>query len=161
MATRSERRILGASIAVSTLAAALLCGYGATDASAQQLLTGGNSGSGAGTRYTAPGVGNIYGADFPATGLGESAAQIRMPAGTLKKMKVTLVPDGAQTSGQLTVTVRVNGSDSALACSVDFEGGECKIPESVTLVSDDRIAIQVSSTLDTGSWAFTYSVKFE
>jgi hypothetical protein len=161
MATRRKQRVLGTSIAVSTLAAALVCGLGATNASAQQILTGGNSGSGAGTRYTAPGLGNIYGADFPATGLGESAAQIRMPAGTLKKLKITLVTDGAQTSGQLTVTVRVNGIDSALTCSVDFEGAQCKSPEFVTLLNDDRVALQVSSTLNTGSWAFTYSVKLE
>jgi hypothetical protein len=37
----------------------------------------------------------------------------------------------------------------------------CKSGESVALADNDLLAIQVLSTLNTGSWAFTFSIKFE
>lgn len=164
MTKHSSRSLLSGLVAVLGLGLYVVGGPGSARAAlgAPQFLAGGASGNGAGTRFTAPGLSNIYGVDFPGANLGEQAAQVRMPDGTLRKLKVTVVPDGSQTSGSVTVTVRVNGNDTDLTCSVDFTGGDCKATGiDVVLLSDDRLAIKVVSTLNGGFWAFTYSVRLE
>jgi hypothetical protein len=133
----------------------------ATDATAgsRYLLTGGTSGSASSTRYTAPGLANTYSANFPAAGLGEQAAQIRMRGARLSKLRVSVVTENA-TSGSVTVTVRVNGAPTVLTCSVGFAGGGCgSSPQAEAVVTNgDRLAVEVVSTLDQGLWTFTYTV---
>jgi hypothetical protein len=127
-----------------------------------QLLTGGNSGSAGGTRFTAPGLGNTYNADFPGTGLGESAAQIRMTAGVLSKLRVKVVTEGTQDSGTVTVMVRLNGADTELTCSVGIAGGECGAGgKSITILNGDLLAIRVASTYNEGFWAYTYTLLYD
>ena len=127
----------------------------------QQLLIGGNSGSGANTRFTAPGPANIYGADFPDTGLGEAAAQIRMVAGTVGKFRANVVTQNA-TMGSVTMTVRINGLDTELACTVGKDGGDCGSGgKAVALVNGDKLSVRVASTLDTGFWTFTFTMTYD
>ena len=155
-----RKRLLGIGVLGATMILSPVGFVTPARAGAKYLLSGGNSGSGGGTRYTAPGLGNIYGPDFPDTGLGEQAAQIRMRAATLSLLKVSVVTSSA-TSGTVTVTVRINGAATDLSCSVDSEGGNCATggAKTVAVSTGDRLAVQVVSTLNEGFWTFTYTVQ--
>lgn len=127
----------------------------------KQILTGGNSGSGPSVRYTGPGLGNLYNADFPDTGLGEAAASVVMPGGTLSKLRVSIVTQGTATTGGVVLTVRVNGVATALTCSLPTVGGICKSTETAVIAAEDLVSIEIDSTLDTGFWTFSYSVVLD
>lgn len=128
----------------------------------QQLLIGGNSGSASGTRFTAPGLANIYNADFPDTGLGEAAAQIRMVAGTVGKFRANILTQGNATSGSVTLTVRVNGVDTDLTCSVGKDGGDCGSGgKAIAILNGDKLAVRIASTLDQGFWTFTFTMTYD
>lgn len=128
----------------------------------QQLLVGGTSGSGAGVRYGAPGLANTYNDDFPGTGLGEQAAQIRMTAGTLGKFRASVVTQGNATSGTVTVTVRINEVDTVLTCTVGTMGGDCGTGgKSIAIANGDRLAVQIDSTLDQGFFTYTYTMIYD
>jgi len=128
----------------------------------QQLLVGGTSGSGSTNLFTAPGIANTYGNDFPGTGLGESAAQIRMVAGTIGKFRLNVVTQGNATSGTVTVTVRVNGVNTELTCSVGIGGGDCGSGgKTLALLNGDKLAVRVVSTLDQGFFAYTYTLTYD
>ena len=161
---RTWARRSGRPLAAIVLAGAVLTA--ATPARAlddgEQLLVGGNSGSAGGIRYTAPGLANIYGADFPGTGLGEQAAQIRMTAGTLEKLRVNVVTQGNATSGNVAVTVRINEADTVLTCTVGTAGGDCGSGgKSIAIANGDKLAVEVASTLDAGFWSFTFSMIYD
>jgi len=127
-------------------------------AGTKYLMSGGNSGSGASVRYTAPGHGNIYGANFPAAGLGEQAAQIRMRAARIGKLRVSILTESA-TSGSVVVTVRVNGVPTMLTCTVGFAGGNCGSNDDINVQNGDRLAVEIASTLNQGAWTFTYTLQ--
>jgi hypothetical protein len=59
------------------------------------------------------------------------------------------------------VTVRLNGADTALSCSVGTAGGNCGSGASVPVAAGDDLAIKIESTLNSGAWAFTYSLLFD
>ena len=161
---RTSPRRGGRLLAAAALAAAMLVVAAPARAldDAQQLLVGGNSGSASSVRYTAPGLANIYGADFPGTGLGEQAAQIRMTAGTVGKLRVNVVTQGTATSGGVTITVRVNEADTILTCAVGTAGGECGSGgKAIAVANGDRLAVKVASTLDQGVWAFTFTLIYD
>ena len=161
--TRRSRRAGRAALAgVLALAVAGLPSRAAALTDGQQLLVGGTSGSASGTRYGAPGLANTYNDDFPATGLGESAAQIRMTAGTLGKFRLAVVTEGTATSGTVTVTVRLNGANTVLTCSVGTDGGDCGSGGKAIAIADgDKIAIRVVSTLDVGFWTYSYTMIYD
>jgi len=155
-----------AGLATAVVVAALVAGPGVRAAAAledgQQLLTGGNSGSGASTRFTAPGLGNLYGVDFPGTGLGEAAAQIRMTAGVVSKLRVSIVTEGTQDSGTVTAMVRLNGANTELTCSVGIAGGDCGSGgKSFAVLNGDQMAVRIVSTYNEGAWTFTYSLLYD
>src|SRR5262245_28516066 len=114
-----------ATLAACVVAAAFAAGPAPALDDAKQVFTGGNSGSGPSTRYSAPGIGNIYPIDFPSTGKGDAAAQIRMPAGTLSDLRVRVQTEGTATTGSVTVKLRVNGVDTTMSCSLGINGGSC------------------------------------
>lgn len=159
-----RRRRPGARLAA--LAAALAIAGGAESARAlddgQQLLVGGTSGSATTTLFTAPGIANTYSNDFPGPGLGESAAQIRMVAGTIGKFRLNVVTQGNATSGTVTVTVRINGLNTDLTCSVGTAGGDCGSGgKTVALLNGDKLAVRVASTLDQGFFTYTYTLTYD
>jgi hypothetical protein len=128
----------------------------------EQLLIGGTSGSGSGVRYGAPGLANTYNDDFPATGLGEMAAQVRMAGGTLRKFRASIVTSGDETSGTVAVMVRVNEADTLLTCSVGIGGGDCGSGgKTIAIAPGDKLAVRVSSTLDTGFWTYSYTMFYD
>lgn len=128
----------------------------------KQLLTGGNSLGGASPVFTAPGLGNIYGLNFPKTNDGERAAQVRMPAGTLGLFRVQVRTEKVPTSGILKVTVRLNGLNTALGCQVSSTGTCSTGATTVAVADDDKLAIRVENTLvDPGFTTFSYSMTFD
>ena len=128
----------------------------------QQLLVGGTSGSASGVRYGAPGLANTYNDDFPGTGLGEQAAQIRMTAGTLGKFRANVVTQGNATSGTVTVTVRINEADTILTCTVGTMGGDCGTGgKSIAIANGDKLAVQIDSTLDQGFFTYSYTMIYD
>lgn len=162
----STRRRTGRIVLLAATAVAALLGGVPERARAlddgQQLLVGGNSGSASGTRFTAPGIANIYSADFPGTSLGEAAAQIRMVAGTVGKFRANVVTQGNATMGSVTLTVKINGIDTDLTCSVGTDGGDCGSGgKTVALVNGDKLAVRVASTLDAGFWTFTFTMTYD
>ena len=73
-----------------------------------------------------------------------------------------MATEGTATAGTVTVTVRVNGAPTGLACSVPTAGGACKIIKTpVPILAEDLVAIQIVSTLDAGAWTFSYSIQFD
>jgi len=128
----------------------------------RQILSGGfNQGPSATLLYTAPGWTTALDANYPNTGDGENAAQLRMPAGTLSRLRVRVRTQNAPTSGTLTVMVRINGANSTVTCSVSGTGN-CNSPNAVAVPNNGRFAIQVNSTLaDEGNWTLTYTLEFD
>jgi hypothetical protein len=154
----AKRIALGAVVAATSI---LVAASAMALPDGQQLLIGGNSGSGPSVRYTAPSSGTLYNDDFPSAGKGEAAASVRMPAGTLSKLKVSIVTQGNASSGGVALTVRVNGVDTALACSVGTAGGNCGSGASVAVASGDDLSVEIASTLNQGFWTFSYSLVFD
>lgn len=159
---RTAAHRIGATVAAAAL---LLTGSnpagaaGATD----RVLTGGfSAGNATPVLWTSPGLSNVYGNDFPDTGEGESSAQLRMPEGVLRRLRVSL-KDRAQTSGTVTVTVRVNGFDTALTCSVQTVGN-CGTPANVEvqLAAGDLLAIRIANNLvNEDGVLLTYTLQFD
>jgi len=134
----------------------------ALDDNVQLLIGGSNEGFTPLTIFTAPGLTTAVVANSPGLGLGESAAQIRMVAGTLGKFRASVVPSGEANSGTVTLMVRVNGVDTELTCSVAVAGGECGSGgKTVTLLNGDRLSVRVVSTLNMGSFAYTYTMTYD
>jgi hypothetical protein len=129
---------------------------------AQQVLMGGNSMAEGSTVFTAPGLANHYGADFPGPGLGATAAQIRMPAGGIVKiLRVKVTTASVPDSGNLTVTVMRNGANTTLACQVSGTG-TCNSNVIVNFSVNDRIAIRVSNNfVGSGLMTYTYSLLLD
>ena len=68
--------------------------------------------------FTGPGWTTTTAPDYPDTGEGEAATQIRMAAGTLKNLRVHVQTQNVPSGGSLIATVRINGADTALTCTV-------------------------------------------
>jgi hypothetical protein len=129
-----------------------------------QLITGGATtieGPGV-TRFTAPGFANVLTADFPATGLGEQAAAVRMTAGTLSKFRASVTTASAPSGGTFTLMVRVNGADTPLTCSVTGTG-TCSAGNKVRALNNSAVlAVRIVNDLDGGgNVAFTYSMLLD
>lgn len=132
-----------------------------------QVLTGGNQ-FGSGTFFTAPGLGNHYLADSPGPGLGEFAAQIRMPAGTLRILRARFVTQNVPSSGSVVIVVRTNAVDTALTCtltSADFASQVANCSENVAriaITAGTRLAVSLTSDLvDAGTVTYTYTFEFD
>jgi len=114
------------------------------------------------TRFTAPGLATIYQADFLGAGLGESAAQILMPAGTLSKLRVKILTEAAPSSGSFTAMVRVNGADTVLTCQLSATGQCSSGNKSKALSNNALVAVRVSNNFpDSGAVAFSYTLQFD
>jgi len=128
----------------------------------QQLLSGGNSLSENETRFVAPGSAGSYTADSPNTGLGESAAQIRMPAGVLSALRVKLTTATAPSSGTFTLMVRKNGADTVLFCSRTSTGNCIGGAKTITFATNDLLSIRVSNNfVGSGPMGYTYTLVFD
>jgi|GEM_PF-2623998 len=127
----------------------------------RQILTGGfNQGAAFANGFTGPGWTTTLSPDYPDTGEGEAAVQIRMPAGTLSNLRVHVQTENVPAGGTLTVMVRVNGADTALSCSVTATG-DCTDTGSVNISANDRVALEITTDLNTeGNWTLTYSIQF-
>ena len=107
-------------------------------------------------RYTAPGSSSHNGFNFPAAGLGEIAAGIRMQAGTVSGLKVKLVTATAPSSGAFVLTVMKNGSDTVLSCSITaaaFSGttGICNAGTPVSFSNNQRLTVEADASALVGS----------
>jgi len=125
-----------------------------------QLLSGGQSTTANSTRFTAPGVGGHYSADF-AGGRGEEAAQIRMPAGVLRNLKVHVMTESIPASGSLRVRVRIDGANTVLTCQVAGTG-DCAKNKAVNVPAGGRLAISSSNTfVGAGAIAYSFTLLFD
>jgi hypothetical protein len=134
----------------------------APPAAAAQLLIGNVNATADSTRYSAPGGQNQYTIDSPGVGLGEQAAQVRMLAGTLFKLRVRVTTQNVPDSGTLEVMVRVNGTNTQLKCSV-AGSGECSSGGKTKAVTNSSLmAVRISNDfVNPGSIAVTYSLFLE
>ena len=132
-----------------------------TVSQAAQVLSGGGVMADPGVAFTSPGL-LLYDANIPVPGAGEKAVQLRMPPGTLSRLRVRVITGNVPSSGSLSVTVRINGADSVLTCSVAGTGN-CSNAGSVTLpTANKRLSIRIANGLvAAGNTAFTYTVEFE
>jgi hypothetical protein len=126
------------------------------------VLSGGSTLGEFQTRFTAPGLAAVYDPDIPAPGLGEGAAQIVMPAGTLSRLRVKMQTAAFPTIGSFTAMVRVNGADTALTCSLNAPG-TCSTGGKVKGLNNNALlAVRVSNTFtDSGAITFSYTLQFD
>lgn len=145
-------------VAVFTVASALSA-HALDDA--RQILTAGSS-QGQGTvQFTGPGMSNVYTPDFPNTGLGEQAASIRFPAGSLSNLRVNVVTSSAPSSGMFRARVRINGADTTLSCMVTGTGICTRVP-AIVVHANDLVTLKVENTfVGSGSLAWTASMEFD
>ena len=127
------------------------------------VVGGGGAVGEATTNFQSPGLGNIYSNDFPAAGLGESAAQMLMPAGTLSKVRVKITTTTAPSSGAFTLMVRVNGADTVLTCQIPFGSTQCSTGNKTKgLLTNSPLAVRVTNNfVSSGNIAFTYTMQFD
>lgn len=130
----------------------------------KQLLSGGfNQGANVTTIYTSPGFSTALGIDNPSAGDGENAVQLRLHKGTLSFLKVRVRTGNVPTSGSMTVTVRINGADTVLTCTVTGTGN-CGTGKNkkVAVKTNDRLAIKIDSDLaDEGNMTLTYTLLYD
>jgi len=121
-----------------------------------QLLPGGViGGSGGQTIFTAPGLTSTLPDQIG--NKGESAVQIRMPAGSLRRLRVKLT---TQTVPILTVVVRRNGANTTLTCELS-KAGECGSNEIVAFADNDKLSVRaINNFVGAGLLAFTYTLLF-
>lgn len=154
--TKSIGTILGAvaAVTIATSPAAALD-------DARQLLSAGTSQGEGSTQFSAPGMSNVYGADFPNTGQGENAASIRVPAGTCRNLRVNVQAASAPMSGSFRARLRVNGADTPLTCTTTGTG-TCNSAQSVAVATNDKVTIKVSNTfVGSGNLAWTATLEFD
>lgn len=92
----------------------------------------------------------------------EPATQIRMPKGKLTGLKVSMGTENVPDAGVFSVTVRINGADTALSCSLTA-AGFCNSPSmaKVSLAANDRLTVRVLANLNGASTVvYTYSLLF-
>jgi hypothetical protein len=133
-----------------------------------QMLSGGNSLTGTNTRFTAPGLANQYTSDFPDVGFGENGAQLRMPAGVMRKLRVRLAVQTIPTSGSLTLTVRKNAADTTLTCTIAAAAMTSQVTNcqetatSVSFNTGDRLAVVIANDFpDSGFMTYTYTLEYD
>jgi hypothetical protein len=129
----------------------------------RQILSGGfNQGASLATVYHAPGWVTALQPTYPSASDGENAIQIRLPEGTLSRLSIRVRTATAATGGSYVVTVRINGADTALTCTVTGQA-DCTTAANVTVpVNDgDRLALEITSTLaNEGNNTVNYSMLF-
>jgi hypothetical protein len=127
----------------------------------QQLLAGGDFvAEGVVTLFTSPGLARSYDINTPGIGLGESAAQLRMPGGVLSALKVKLTTATAPSSGTFSVSVRINGGNTLLTCQIAATG-TCNAIANVTVANNSRLAVRVSNTfIGAGNMGYSYTLLF-
>ena len=127
----------------------------------RQILSGGFNQGGAFTNgFTGPGWTTTLSPNYPDSGEGEAATQIRMVAGTLKNLRVHVQTQNVPSSGSLTLTVRINGANTALTCTVTATG-DCTSTASVSINDNDRLALEITNSFpDEGNWTLTYSIQY-
>jgi hypothetical protein len=151
---------------VAALAAAALLGFAPPGALAQgdrpevpylgAVLTGGGIVSAVGASWSAPGLNEIVSTEL--------LAQVPLPAGTLKNLRVFVKPTG-QNGGAAVFTLRVNGADTPLTCVVGVVG-PCIAPLAVAVEDGDLVVLRaLNQLLQNGlpfpAFAFTYSIELE
>lgn len=126
-----------------------------------QLLVGGVlTGAGA-TVFNVPGTSLAWTEDIPNTGKGEHAAQIRLPASTLSKLRVHVTTQNTPAGGKIHVIVRVNGADTALACAVAGTG-ECSKNISINVANNALVAIKAWNNFNgSGNVVTSYTLQLD
>lgn len=129
-----------------------------------QILSSSGQLSGSGSQvegFSAPGGSQTMPPDFPSTGMGETAAQVVMPAGTIKNLRVVVVPHGVSNSGTVDFVVRINGADTPVSCQVSGSGQADSGVATVTVSDGDLVSVKVHNLLQGNvSVNFTYSIAF-
>ena len=140
--------------------AATVNNHGCCDAKSGQLI----SGSGqlhAGDVFAIPGGSQSFQSNTPAAGLGEIAAQVRMPAGEISQLRISVVTDVPATGGAADFILRQNGADTPLTCQTNGAGDCDSGAASLTIGDDDRICVKASRSLTgVGNSYFTFSFMF-
>jgi hypothetical protein len=125
----------------------------------KQIMVAGTSQVEGGLSYAGPGMSNVFGADFPNTGLGEQAASIRMPAGSLSRLRVNVVTQNTPSSGFLRVMLRINGANTTLTCIVTGTG-ICNRNPAVAVPNNAMVTFRASNNF-VGSGLVTWSATME
>jgi hypothetical protein len=149
---------VGAAIALWTATPARTLG------DAQQILTGGVFATAAATIFTGPGVPFAQLAS-DLGGRGENAASVRVPAGTASGLRVRATSESSPSGGNLVVTVRKNGADTALTCTAPSTtpNAVCAdIADTVAFANNDRMSVKIVNSL-TGATTtkVTFSLVFD
>lgn len=149
-------------VAVAGLVAAAAQPADALD-NGKQLLSGGASIAVGSTVFLAPGVASVYGPNFPKTGQGELAAQIRMQDGILSLLRVSVRTENVPAGGTMTVMVRINQTDTTLNCQVTAAGFcQTAVNVSEVITSSQRLAIRVVNTLvNPGFATVSYTLVYD
>ena len=93
-------------------------------------------------------------------GKGESAVQIRMPAGTLRRLRVKLTTQTVPSAGILTIVVRRNGNNTTLTCELS-KAGECGSNEVVAFAENDKLSVRmINNFTGSGVMGLTYVLLF-
>jgi hypothetical protein len=117
-----------------------------------QIIAGSGS-AGTGTIFAAP-SGSQYVAEAPAS--------VPFPSGTLSKLRVNLTTQNVPTGGSVSVTVRVNGADTNVTCSLAASGICTSGNKAKALNNNALVALRVTSDLaDAGTQNFTYSFQLD
>jgi len=125
----------------------------------QQILLGGNSTTESSTRYSFPGMGNQFADNF--LGDGMSAASVRLPAGSLRSLRVNVTTQSAPDSGTITVTVMKNGVATSLACSTSGTGS-CQRSRQIHFQANDTLVVEAANNfVNSGTIAYTYSLVYD
>jgi hypothetical protein len=125
----------------------------------RQLLVAGTSQVEGGLSFAGPGMSNVFGENFPGTGLGEQAGSIRMPAGSLSRLRVNVVTQNAPASGFLRVMLRINGANTTLTCIVTGTG-TCNRNPAVAVPNNAMVTFRVSNNF-VGSGFISWSATIE
>jgi hypothetical protein len=127
----------------------------------QTMLVGGAFATAGATIFTAPGVPF---AQLPTDfgNKGESFVQIRMVAGTASGLRAKVSADTVPNGGNFTVTVRKNGVDTTLACSLAGVAGDCTNGNLVAFATNDRLSIKIVNTLtNAGTVKLTFTLLYD
>ena len=125
----------------------------------KQIMVAGTSQVEGGLSYAGPGMSNVFGADFPNTGLGEQAASVRMPAGSLSRLRVNVVTQNTPSSGFLRVMLRINGANTTLTCIVTGTG-ICNRNQTVAVPNNALVTFRISNNF-VGSGLLTWTATME
>lgn len=137
------------------------CDDGESESPAAAQLISGSGQLMSGEVFACPGGSQSFQPNTPGAGLGETAAQVRFPAGTITGMRISAITNVPATGGNVEFVLRVNGTDTPLTCQLSGSGDCDTASASLTVSDDDRVCVKATNNLaGVGLSYFTFSFLF-